>query len=78
VFWLDEGDGIPVAEKPKRIAELEFEIRNLERQEEALVTAAQEAALDCPRRPTMSGYGLLGLDPVDSPVFATMLEQAAE
>jgi hypothetical protein len=67
-----------VAEKPKRIAELKFALRNLERQEEALVTAAQAAGLDCPRRPTMSGFGLLGLEPADSPLFATMLEQAAE
>jgi hypothetical protein len=67
-----------VAEKPKRIAELKFALRNLERQEEALVEAAQQAGLDCPRRPTMSGYGLLGLEPVDSPVFAALLQQAAE
>jgi hypothetical protein len=54
--------GITKSERERRTAELNNTIRDLEHQEESLVTQALDAGLDVHRRPTASPFALLGLE----------------
>jgi len=55
--------GISAAERTQRIAVLEAKIRRLEHDEESLVVMALAQGLDVHRRPSMSGWALLGIEP---------------
>jgi hypothetical protein len=60
---LGEG-GIGAADRAARERELKDKIMRLEHDEEALVTTAIADGLECHRRPSASGFALLGIEPV--------------
>ena len=79
----DRPDAIASAEKPARVAKLEQQIVALEHVEEALVADALAQGVQCHRRPDMSGFALLGLQPfveqaAREPQAAEQQLQAAE
>jgi hypothetical protein len=64
-------DGISAAERAERKAKLEQRLLALEREEESLIEQALSAGLvGVERRPTASGWAILGLEPLppDAPV----------
>jgi hypothetical protein len=56
-------DGIDAATRARRIAEIERQVLQLEHIEEAMVTEAIAKGLEVFRRPSASGWALLGIMP---------------
>jgi hypothetical protein len=61
--------GVPMAERADREAEIRKRILALEHEEEALVVRALADGLEVHRRPSASGFALLGIEPVPVPEF---------
>jgi hypothetical protein len=61
---VDKIQGISPAERAERLAKLAADILGLEHEEEALVELALAKGLDVDRRGDVSGFGLLGIEPI--------------
>jgi hypothetical protein len=57
------GNGLPELERPLREASLRDEVARLEFEEEALISAADDAGVDFARRPEASPWAVLGVAP---------------
>jgi hypothetical protein len=54
--------GLPKAERPARLAEIDARLLELEREEEAIIEAAEEAGLEIARRADADPRAILGID----------------
>ena len=58
----DYEPGLPLAERPKKAAELDNQILELERQEEAIITQAETNGIRIARRPDADPRAVLGVE----------------
>lgn len=60
---LDYRPGLPMAERPARLAKLKAVLRKLEQQEEAIICGAADTGIIIPRRPDADPGVILSYDP---------------